>query len=69
MNILQGKNVFDVTGKVVIVTGAATGLGEGYAHIFAESGCKVLVPILTSRKRKIRPPTSGAREGKRRHSG
>ena len=34
MNILQGKNVFDVTGKVVIVTGAATGLGEGYAHIF-----------------------------------
>ena len=41
MNILQGKNVFDVTGKVVIVTGAATGLGEGYAHIFAESGCKV----------------------------
>ena len=30
-----------MTGKVVIVTGAATGLGEGYAHIFAESGCKV----------------------------
>ena len=41
MNILNGQNLFDVAGKVVLVTGAATGLGEGYAHIFAESGCKV----------------------------
>lgn len=41
MNILQGKDIFDVKDKVVLVTGAATGLGEGYAHIFAESGCKV----------------------------
>ena len=41
MNILKGQNLFDVSGKVVLITGAATGLGEGYAHIFAESGCKV----------------------------
>lgn len=41
MNILNGQNLFDVKDKVVLVTGAATGLGEGYAHIFAESGCRV----------------------------
>lgn len=41
MNILNGQNLFDVSGKVVLITGATTGLGEGYAHIFAESGCKV----------------------------
>lgn len=41
MNILNGQNLFDVSGKTVLVTGAATGLGEGYAHIFAESGCNV----------------------------
>lgn len=48
MNILQGKNIFDVTGKVVLVTGAATGLGEGYAHIFGESGCKVACADINS---------------------
>ena len=69
MNILQGKNVFDVTGKVVIVTGAATGLGEGYAHIFAESGCKVACADINIAEAENTPLTSGAREGKRRHSG
>lgn len=50
MNILQGKNVFDVNGKVVLVTGSATGLGEGYAHIFAESGCRVACADINLKK-------------------
>lgn len=41
MNVLDGKNLFSVKDKIVLVTGSATGLGEGYAHIFAESGAKV----------------------------
>ena len=41
MNVLNGTNLFDVSGKIVFITGSATGLGEGYAHIFAESGAVV----------------------------
>jgi NAD(P)-dependent dehydrogenase (short-subunit alcohol dehydrogenase family) len=36
--VLHGKNPFDLSGKIVLITGAGAGLGEGYAHIFAESG-------------------------------
>lgn len=39
---IAGKNIFDVTGKVVIVTGAGTGLGESYAQAFGEMGATVV---------------------------
>ena len=42
MSLLQGKNLFDVSGKVVLITGAGSGLGEGYALAFGESGATVL---------------------------
>ena len=40
---------FDVSGKSVIVTGAARGIGKGIARVFAESGAKVMVTALTDR--------------------
>ena len=40
--VLDGINIFDVKGKIALITGSGTGLGEGYAHVFAESGCKVI---------------------------
>jgi len=33
----------DFAGKVIVVTGAGGGIGEGYAKIFAEKGMKVVV--------------------------
>ncbi|MBQ7734131.1 MAG: 2-deoxy-D-gluconate 3-dehydrogenase, partial [Synergistaceae bacterium] len=32
-------NFFDLTGKVALVTGARTGIGQGIAEGLAEAGC------------------------------
>lgn len=42
MSLLKGKNLFDVSEKVVLITGAGSGLGEGYAQAFGESGATVI---------------------------
>jgi len=41
------KNVFDLTGKVALITGASKGIGEAIARIFAQYGAKV---VISSRK-------------------
>jgi NAD(P)-dependent dehydrogenase (short-subunit alcohol dehydrogenase family) len=38
--------MFDFSGKTVLVTGASYGLGEGFAHAFAEAGAEL---VLTAR--------------------
>lgn len=42
MSLMNGTNLFDVSGKVVLITGAGSGLGEGYALAFGESGSIVI---------------------------
>ncbi len=37
------KNLFDVSGKVVLISGAAGGLGEAASKGFAEAGAKVML--------------------------
>ncbi len=38
---------FDVTGKVVLITGAGRGIGRGIAEVLAEAGCDVALNALT----------------------
>lgn len=40
---------YDISGKTVIVTGAARGIGRGIVEVLAEAGARVLVTALTDR--------------------
>lgn len=39
----MSKNRFDLTGRVALITGASSGLGEHFAQVLAEAGAKVIV--------------------------
>ena len=41
---------YNLDGKVVIITGASVGLGEQFAHAFAESGAHV---VLAARREEL----------------
>jgi NAD(P)-dependent dehydrogenase (short-subunit alcohol dehydrogenase family) len=38
---------FDVTGKVIFITGAGRGIGKGIAQVLAESGADIALNALT----------------------
>lgn len=40
--ILKGEKMYELTGKVAIVTGAAAGLEQAIAATFAKQGAKVV---------------------------
>ena len=42
MSVMNGKNIFDVSGKVVLITGAGSGLGEGYARSVGVAGATLI---------------------------
>lgn len=43
------QNYFDFTGKVVLVTGASSGIGQATAEFFGECGAKVAVSYLSNK--------------------
>src|SRR5215216_1408657 len=43
------RNPFDFTGKVVLVTGASSGIGRATAEFFGECGASVAVSYLNNR--------------------
>ena len=52
-------NLFDLSGKVAIITGASRGIGEAIAEAFVEAGAKV---VLSSRKQEgLDPVAAGIR--------
>jgi NAD(P)-dependent dehydrogenase (short-subunit alcohol dehydrogenase family) len=51
------SNLFDLTGKVAVVTGASRGIGQAIAERFAEAGAKV---VLSSRKQEGLEPVADA---------
>ena len=44
------KDMFDLTGKVAIVTGGSRGIGEAIALALVEFGCKVVLTNPTATK-------------------
>src|SRR3989337_2351318 len=61
MNISE----YDLTGKVVFVTGAGRGIGKGIAQVLAEAGADVIINALTSRYVEGREAAMGKPTGRR----
>lgn len=51
------STLFDLSGKVALVTGASRGIGEAIAHAYAEAGANV---VLASRKQEGLDPVAAA---------
>ena len=47
------KELFDLTGKVALITGGSRGLGKEMAHGFAEAGCSLF--LLARREQWLTP--------------
>lgn len=57
------QNFFDFTGKVVLVTGASSGIGRATAEFFGECGARVAVSYLKNRAGAEAAVAAIAREG------
>jgi len=59
---MEAQKMFDLTGQVALVTGAASGLGLAYTEILAESGARVMLTDMngqTLREQVVRLKAAG----------
>ena len=56
---------FDVTGKVVFITGAGRGIGKGIAQVLAESGADIALNALTPKYVEVTAAEIAATSGRR----
>ena len=47
------SKLFDLTDKVIVLTGSAGRLGENFAHILSESGANVVLIDIDKKKNQI----------------
>ena len=50
----SGKNLFNLEGKVALVTGASLGLGRSFAQTLAEAGADVVIADIDNLDRLVR---------------
>lgn len=50
MQQMNAESLFDITGKVAVVTGGGDGIGKGCCEILAAAGASVVVSDLSAEK-------------------
>ena len=53
LDVMEIKSLFDLSGKVAVVTGGADGIGKGCCDILAAAGASVVVSDLNADKAKV----------------
>lgn len=53
LDVMEIKSLFDLSGKVAVVTGGADGIGKGCCEILASAGASVVVSDLNADKAKV----------------